>query len=476
MDMSSDPLDAGVAGPAAVRGGAIRIVGYAAGVLITLGSAIVLFRHLGVVDAGRYVLVLSIVTLAAGVTDAGLASIGVRELVLRHADERDRFMRSLIGLRIVLTVLASAAACGYAALAGLGGTLVLATGLAALGVLTQNLQSTYSTALMAQMRFGWVTGIDVGRQGATAVFIVALAIAGAELLPFLAVAPAAGALAVGVTAWRVRGSIPLAPSFDVATARKLLAQTLPFALAATVYALYFRLAVLMVDLLSDERQTGLFGASFRIVEVIVIVPQLMVSTALPIFARAARDDRERLTYGLSLVVRVALITGVAVGGALAIAAPVVIDIVAGSDFAGADTVLRWHALALVFAFASATWGYALLSVRAHGAVLVSSLSGLVVLVLALVLLTPDHGAEGAAAAMVIGEATLAAVGLWLTRRAGLELRPGGLVRLALAAALAAVPGLLLGPLAGTAAAAAVFGAVLLLTRAVPRELIEGIRR
>ena len=67
----------------AVRGGALRVPATALGVVLTVGSAAVLFRHLGVDDSGRYVLVLALVTLFGGVTDAGLSTIGVREIAAR---------------------------------------------------------------------------------------------------------------------------------------------------------------------------------------------------------------------------------------------------------------------------------------------------------------------------------------------------------------------------------------------------------
>lgn len=474
--MSEDPLAAGVAGPSAVRGGVQRIAGYLAGVLITLGSAIVLFRHLGVDDSGRYVLVLSIVTIAGGMTDAGLSSIGIHELAVREGGDRATFMRSLTGLRIGLSLAGGAAACAYAAIAGLGGTVVLGTAVAALGVLTTNLQSTYATALMADLKLGWVTIIELLRQASTAALIFAFAALGGRLVPFLAIGPAAGALALGLTLWRVRGSVPLVPSFDRRAWRSLLRRTLPFALAAAVTAIYFRLGVVLLAALSDERQSGLFGASFRAIEVLILVPQMLITTALPIFSRAARDDHDRLAYGLGLVVQALLIVGAATSGALLVGAPFIIDVVAGSKFEGAVPVLELHAIALFASFAGGAWGYALLALDRQRDVLTGSLVGIVVLVIALLVLVPSYGARGAAGSMIAGESALGLTTFMLTRRAGLHVRVDGVGRIVLGAAVATVPALLLPALPGAAAAVAAFVGMLLLTRAVPDELLEIVRR
>src|SRR5262245_10817474 len=95
-------LDSKDAGGAAIRGSALRAGGYLLGVGLTVGSAALLFRHLGVDDGGRYVTVLSLVAIVGGITDLGLSAIGVRELAIREGHERERLLSNLVGLRIAL--------------------------------------------------------------------------------------------------------------------------------------------------------------------------------------------------------------------------------------------------------------------------------------------------------------------------------------------------------------------------------------
>src|SRR3954469_21532932 len=95
-----DLLDTPLAGPAAIRGGALRVIAYGAGVLLSVGSAALLFRHLGVEDGGRYVTVLSLRGLFAGLADAGLVTVAVRELTIRTGEDRQLFLQDLLGLRI----------------------------------------------------------------------------------------------------------------------------------------------------------------------------------------------------------------------------------------------------------------------------------------------------------------------------------------------------------------------------------------
>ncbi|TML95672.1 MAG: hypothetical protein E6G10_27930, partial [Actinobacteria bacterium] len=124
---------------AAARGGLARAAGYAAGQALSVGAAALLFRHLGVVDAGRYVTVLSLVAVVQGLADAGLNMLGTRELAVLGEAERAGLLARLLGLRLALTLGGLAAAVAFALLAGYEaamvlGTLIAGAALTALGV------------------------------------------------------------------------------------------------------------------------------------------------------------------------------------------------------------------------------------------------------------------------------------------------------------------------------------------------------
>jgi O-antigen/teichoic acid export membrane protein len=278
----TDVLDTPAAGGRAIRGGAIRGVGYVVGALLSLASVPLLFRHLGVVDFGRYVTITSLIVLVGGVTDVGLASVALREYSVRAGHQRDAFMRSILGARLVLTTLGVIGATAFSALAGYGAPLVLGTALAGGGLLLTVAQTTLSVPLQAGLRVGWLTAAELLRVGLVAALIIALVLASAGIVVFLAVPIPAGLLVLALTVWLVRGTVPLRPSFAMGELVGLMRDTLPLAAATVLNVFYARIAIILTSLIATGTVTGYFGTANRVVEVAVGVPARAGQHDLPV--------------------------------------------------------------------------------------------------------------------------------------------------------------------------------------------------
>ena len=475
-----DILDTTAAGGAAIRGGILRVLGYGATVGLSVVSAALLIRHLGPRDFGRYTAVFSLVTVVAGLTEAGMTSVGVREFAILPPERRMLLIRHLLGLRLVVTSLGVAAAVLFALAVHYDRAMVVGTAVAGLGVVLAIVQATYTVPLQAALRFGSVAAIDLLRQAATVIGIVLLVLAGASILPLLGVPAAAGVVALVATYAVVRGTVPIAPWFDRGEFRRLLGITLPYAAATAVGVIYAYLAVVLMSIVSSRQETGYFGAAFRVFVVIGGVTGPLVTSAFPVLVRAAHGDTNRLAYALERLWETALLLGAFFAVCVGVGAPVAIDVVAGPGFDPSVNVLRIQAAAVVFTFLLATWGYALLSLGRYAALLVTNAIGLAVSATLTLALAPSHGALGASFAIVAGEAALAigyAVALMRRRpelRVELQIVPKVAAAAGAAALMLLIPGL--GDPARLVLAAMIFAAVALAARAVPAELWEAVTR
>jgi O-antigen/teichoic acid export membrane protein len=419
----------------------MRSVAYVAGLLLALVSAPLLVRHLGVVDFGRWVLVTTLVALVFGFTDGGLAAVAQREYVTLRGAARDRFLRNVIGLRIALCVASLLVAVGFAAVAGYGEPLVIGTLLAGIGQIALVVQGLVNVSLIGTLRFRQATGSEVLRQILLVSGIVALVVAGARLVPFFAVIIFANGVALMVSVALVRRLMPLRPTYDRAAWRALIRETVPFAAATAVHAVYFRISVVLMALVTSARETAYYATSYRVLEVFIGIPLLLFSTIFPVVTRAAQADPARMRYVVQRVFEVALIVGVWFGLSFQLAAPFAIHVIAGHQADPSIGVLRIQGVAVAAAFLSVGFGFSLLALRQNRALLISNGLALVASVVLTLSLAPGFGAPGVAVATGVAELALSICsGFLLVRARGhLRLSLGIVWAVALAAAAGALP-------------------------------------
>lgn len=477
---SGDVLDTSAAGPAAIRGGALRAGGYALGILLSAASAPFVVRHLGTVDFGSYTVVLSIIALVAGITEGGVAAVGLREYSTRAGSERAQLMRNLLGVRIVLTVVGVLGGVLFTLVAGYDRVLVLGTALAGAGLLIQSVQNLVSIPLSGQLRYGWSTSIDLARQIVVVAATLTLVIVGAELLSFIAVAILGATVALVLTVTLVRGEMPFRPAFDRAEWWLLIRDTLPYAAAIALNVAYFRLAIIILSLASTKDETGVFSVSFRILEVMLPLPALVVGAVFPIVARAARDDPDRLEYATRRILETAAILGAWLVLCVELSAPFLVEVLAGDGSEASVPVLRLQGLALFATFIAVGCGFPLLSLHRHKDLLVANAAALVFSVALTLALVGPYGAKGGAIATSTAELVLAAVTAGLLARARPELRPP-LAAFAIALGAALLAGAIhfvggLHEVVRVAIASVVYFGVLALLGRIPRELLDAVPR
>jgi|SRR5580693_2722965 O-antigen/teichoic acid export membrane protein len=479
-ELERDVLDTPAAGGLIIRGGVMRLGSYVGVVALSTLSTGLLTRHLGVSMFGHYTTVISLVSIVSVVTDSGMSNLGTREYAVRVGADREELLRDLLGLRVSLTLVGVVLAVVFALAAGYDPALLAGTLVAGVATVALVFQHTLSIPLGAALRLGAISLLELVRQALTVVAIVVLILLGAGVFPLLAVALVVNLALVPLTGALVRGQISMRMRLHPRRWLALMRLTAYFALATAVGTLYVYAAQILTSLVASEYQSGLFATSFRVFIVAAGVPGLLVGGALPMLARAARDDHERLAYALQRIFEVSLVAGVAAAVATLGGAQFVIRVIASSEYGPAAGVLRIQGLAMVASFLTAGWGFALISIKRYGSLIVANAAAFVVSCALTLSLAGAHGARGAALATLCGESTLAIASLVVLVRGRPDLRPKLAVvpKVVLAAAPAVAIALVtaLPSIVRALLALGAYGLLIALTRAVPREIVELIPR
>ena len=417
----------------------------------------------------------SLSTILAGIVETGLTGVSLRVYSRASAQRRPALLRELLSMRVAFLAVASLLLGGFVVIGGYSSVIVLGFVLCAVGVLFENIGSSYNTWLASNLKLGWIAISNVIRQFVIATLMLALVVGHAPLIWFFVAVVPAGIAQMLVSAAVVKSRAPMTASPDVRAWWPLARRSAPYVFAMALGFVYFRIPLVAVSLLRPGRPTGLFGAPFRLVETLTLMTGFVLTAAVPVLTRAARSDHLRFRYGVKRVVEVSLIIGAAMTVVVATGSAAAVEILAGPKFKSSTGLLELLSLVLVLKFLTTAWGFGLLSVGDFRSILHAAAAATATAAVVSVGGVELIGIYGAVIGVVLAELTLACAYAIKLRGhlggAGFPLRTASSV----AASGLLSCGVLLLPLpqlVRPCVAGVVYAALLLALRAYPPEALE----
>jgi O-antigen/teichoic acid export membrane protein len=183
-------------------------------------------------------------------------------------------------------------------------------------------------------------------------------------LVMLAAAHVGAALVLSVMSTAAWGRMQqrIRTAADAGTLKRLLRESMPFAVASVFSIGYTRIDLVILSLMGSASDVGVYSASFRITEAMVFIPTAIVASIFPVLARAhAAGAGFEFLFGKYFAVLSA--AGVLLGAVVfGLAEPIVL-ILFGGGYTGSIEVLRILCLMVPFTFMNAFIGTALIAVN-----------------------------------------------------------------------------------------------------------------
>lgn len=458
----------------------VQIVGRALNLALGVAVTIIVVRALGSEALGRWATVAVVVQLASYITDLGLETVAVR-----HAAAAPERAPSWVGALVCLRVVLAIPACAIAATA----VLLVADGS---DMRTAGLVLSLSALVSAPMALRAVFQLRVRNELTMAVMTVnslmwtaavaAIAAAGGGLeafaVAFVAVAAVTSLLQIGLAVRmrgvRMRGTRGLW--------RPIARQGVALGVAGGLTLAYGRVDQLILFEIAGDREAGLYGAVYGIVQQAQFVPIAVMTTLFPLIAAAHGADRARLRrlFDSSLGI-MAMVSLPALAFAIVASEPVV-GLLFGSEFRPAAPALPILMAAFVVICAGYVAGHLIVIADLQRRQIAYAAAALVLNVALNLALVPRYGFLAAAWITLVTEIFVVSLMMRAAVRAvGLQIRLAPIVPVAVAAA--AMGGLLwalkaagLGLAGLIAAAAIVYGALLAALGALDVRAAAGLLR
>lgn len=163
------------------------------------------------------------------------------------------------------------------------------------------------------------------------------------------------------------------PSFDIIVWKRLLREALPMGFVTILGFIYFKIDTVMLSLMTAPTDVGIYGPSFKILEVISAFPAYFMSAVMPIYASYVASKDARLSHAfqrsfdLLMIVAVPIVIGSVLTSKALIPFLTTPEFISAStvNFLGqpatASTALSILVLTSLFLFANHAFGYLLIA-------------------------------------------------------------------------------------------------------------------
>ncbi len=437
--------------------------------LLSALSTAILARKLGVAGFGSYAAGLAMYYLALSVCDFGFGSVLARELGSRRADDGS-LVRSMLRVQTQWSLVVGAGVILFAVVAGLAATriqvlLVLVPGVALFGLtgVRQVFYASYHTGRLGR--------IDVATNVVQLFVVSGVAIAGGGPVAVAITLSVMIVINIVVVLWVGLNLVDSASS-SRAVRREMLVASLPLGLSSLLASAYFTLDLSIVGFLVASREVGYYAAATKTLTLLVTIPMLVMTAALPGLASRA-GDRQGLGLFSARVWHWLNVTVIPAAVGMILFAPFLVTLYFGQAFRPAVPLVQILALSGIVAALSNVFGSAMVVTKRNRWLIVQGSVALAFNVGGNLALVPHFGVTASAwltVATELGVCAGAMVGMRHRMTYAPLLRTSLVPALATVAMIGAVLALRPWPVVAIATAAATFIIVTVVLGGWPVEL------
>lgn len=410
-DAAIEPRPATGLGTRALRNTVIVLTAKVVARLIALVSVLYIIHYLPADRYGSFTTLVNYTAIVSVLLDLGFNTLFVREGA-RHHFEIQRYLRNVMSLRLLMSVVSLVLLAILLTLNHLGDLLIP-------GFLLMVLTS-YSTllrnGLYAVQQLGY-EAIAVGLESIVLLVLVLIGIKSHQGIAYFVWAYAAqyafscvyfsvvlAMKRIAVVGWR----------FEVPLLREWFWKGLPFALTFVLTILYFRIDQPLVYALRSHTEAGWYGAAYKPFEALLFIPMTFLSIVFPVLSIYHRERREELLDAVNRFYKALLLIGWPMGVGMFVLAHPLIDVL--RLYPESEKAFRILAIALAIAFVNNAFIGALNASDRQSSFTWAAGWSLAVNVALNLILIPTIGFVGASWATVATEIALGAAAWTLTAR------------------------------------------------------------
>lgn len=373
---------------------------------LTVGISLVvlgyLTRYLGVEGYGQYNVIFAYLSLFGVMVDFGFYLLQVREIVSRPGKE-SYILGNILGLKIALSLVVFTLA--YIVSLYVYDDPILTTGIL-FGIISQaSISFLHIPNSLFQARLQMQI-VAIGNVFARLLYGVAIVWAVKSELPLVQLIGIVSAVnLVTFVAMMLIASrqVRVRPEFDIAYWKHFLKEALPLGVSTVLAMLYFRIDTVILGYLSGDFAVGIYSAPYKILDVILSLPVIFMSSVFPIMTQAIAQGSGNLQRIFDKAINYSIMAAAPiVAGAFWLSGPIIL-LLAGPDFELSIPVLRILVWVTAISFLGAVFNYTVIASGRQRILVLPYVMATVFNVISNIILIPKYSYFAAAYTTIVTE-------------------------------------------------------------------------
>ena len=339
----------------------IQIISKIISVALGFMAVAIMARYLGQAGFGRYTIITAFLSFFAILADLGLTLVTVQMISQPESDEK-KILSNLFSLRL------------FSALIFLGAASFLIIFLPYEPIIKWGVflgAASFLFAALNQIIIGlFQKNLRMGRAAIAEIFSKIILVAGIGaayyfnygLMGIIGATVFSSAANFLLHYWFSRQFVLLSFDFDWIIWRQIIKKSWPLALTIAFNLAYLKTDTLILSLIKTQAEVGVYGAAYRVIEVLISIPFMFAGVVLPILSLSwASGNRVRFasvfqkSFDVLIILAIPLIIGTQ------FIAEKIMVLVGGQEFAGAGAILKILIAAAAIIFLNSMFAHGIIA-------------------------------------------------------------------------------------------------------------------
>lgn len=264
---------------------AIQVTGKLLGTIFGIVTVGILTRHLGQAGYGQFTTATSFLQFFGILADFGL-TLTLLRLIARPEANESKLIANVFSLRLLTATLFFGGAAAVGFLFPYPPAVKLAIAIGSASFFLMSLTSVLSGVFQKHLVTAYAAIAEVAGRATLLLGVWLVSYLGYGLLATILMLIAGNFVQFGLTWLYVRRVAPLRLEFDWPVIRHIITESWPIGISIAFNLVYLKGDIVVLSLFRPDTEIGLYGAAYKVLDVVTVIPMVFMGLALPVLANA----------------------------------------------------------------------------------------------------------------------------------------------------------------------------------------------